>query len=227
MSDLRSIVTKVVIVSFSIAALMGIIALVGGGSFGGTEERVLLTTVIVGVESIAVLCYLAVSGRPLVYIGMVGGVASVVPFGIALVLAWGGYDGGDWLWRTFGIGLTVAASIAQVCLLLALAGHQRIGPGLLATLATITIIAAMIVLPIASDADRGDTYWRIFGVVAILDVLGTVILAAVRAFGPGRRNDGSTVLLTPATQARIIDAARLRGTSPEQVLSDALDVLLD
>ena len=61
MKGFRRIVVILVIGSFSVAALLGIIALLGGGELGETEGKVLLTTVIVGVESIAVLCYLAVA----------------------------------------------------------------------------------------------------------------------------------------------------------------------
>ena len=72
MKDFSRLVTTLVIGSFSVAALLGIIALLGGGELGETEGHVLLTTVIVGVESIAMLCYLAVSGRPTAIVGLVG-----------------------------------------------------------------------------------------------------------------------------------------------------------
>ena len=90
MKDLRRLVVTLVIGSFSVAALLGIIALLGGGELGETEGRVLLTTVIVGVESIAVLCYLAVAGKRSALVGLAGGVVSLVPFSLALWLTWGG-----------------------------------------------------------------------------------------------------------------------------------------
>ena len=88
MKDMRKFVVRLVIGSFSIAAILGIVALLGGGDFGDTQGRVLLTTVIVGVESIAVLCYLAVTGRPTAIVGIVGGIVSLVPFGLALWMTW-------------------------------------------------------------------------------------------------------------------------------------------
>lgn len=228
MKDLRKLVIWLVIGSFSIAALMGIIALLGGGDFGETEAKVLLTTVIVGVESVAVLCYLAVAGRSTAIVGIVGGLVSLVPFGLALWLTWAEMDGfgNDGEWETFGVGVTIAASLAQVCLLLALAGREKIGAGLAGTLAAITIVAGMITLAVVDGADLGDGFWRIFGVVAILDVLGTVVLAATKAFGRGNQPEGEPTLMTTALESRVTVAAKERGVSPSALITDALDAYL-
>ena len=226
MKDLRKLVVWLVIASFSIAALMGIVALLGGGDFGETEGQILLTTVIVGLESIAVLCYLAVSGRPTWLVGIVGGLVSLVPFGIALALTWGGYDGDNPVWDTFGVSVTIAASLAQVCLLLALAGRRRIGVGLAGTLIAIAVVAAMISYAIVDGSGLGDGFWRTFGVIAILDVLGTVVLAAMRAFGRDKQPDAEPALLTAAIESRIADAAKERGVSPATLISEALDNFL-
>ena len=226
MKDLRKLVVWLVIGSFSIAALMGIVALLGGGDFGETEGQILLTTVIVGLESIAVLCYLAVSGRPTWLVGIVGGLVSLVPFGIALALTWGGYDGDSPVWDTFGVSVTIAASLAQVCLLLALAGRRRIGVGLAGTLIAIAVVAAMISYAIVDGSGLGDGFWRTFGVIAILDVLGTVVLAAMKAFGHDKGADAKPRLLTPAMEARIAAAAKERGVSPAALVTEALDDFL-
>lgn len=226
MKDLRKLVIWLVIGSFSIAALLGIIALLGGGSFGETEAKVLLTTVIVGVESIAVLCYLSVAGRSTAIVGIIGGVVSLVPFGLALALTWGGYDGGDPVWETFGVGVTIAASIAQACLLLAMAERKRFGWMLIATLVSIVIVAAMISVAIVDGADLGDGFWRTFGIVAILDVLGTVVIAAMKAFGRDKQPEGEPALLTTAIESRIATAAKERGVSPATLITDALDNFL-
>ena len=224
MKNLRGLVTKLVIASFSIAALLGIVALLGGGAFGETEAKILLTTVIVGVESLAVLCYLSVADRPTAWVGIMGVGVSVVPFGLALWLTWVDLFDGD-LWPTLGSGITVAASLAQVCLLLALVARHRIGPALAATFVTIAIVAAMIIVVIFDGDSYDDTFWRIFGIVAILDVLGTVVLSALAAFGRGRP-EGEPDLMSPAVESRVIDAAARRGMSPSDLISEALDDFL-
>jgi hypothetical protein len=223
MKDLRRLVAALVIGAFSIAALLGIIALLGGGELGETEGRVLLTTVTVGVESVAVLCYLSVAGRRTSLVGLLGGVISLVPFGLALWFTWGGSES-EPLWQTFGVGVTIAASLAQACLLLAL--HQGRTPLLVATLVAMAVVAAMISNAIINGDDLGDLYWRVFGVAAILDVLGTVVFAALGLFTRRARDDGEPDLMTPALETRVVDAARERGVSPSQLISDALDSYL-
>ena len=225
MKDFRRVVTTLVIGSFSVAALLGIIALLGGGELGETEGKILLTTVIVGVESIAVLCYLAVAGRRTAWVGLAGGLVSLVPFGIALALTWGGYDGDAPVWDVFGVGVTIAATLAHACLLLAL-DRGRLRLLLALTLITMAIVASMICNAILNGEDLGDLYWRTFGVVAILDVLGTVVFAALGIFGRRTQPDGEPDLLSPALESRVIDAARSRGVSPSQLVSDALDSFL-
>ncbi|MGZ5369417.1 MAG: ribbon-helix-helix domain-containing protein [Aeromicrobium sp.] len=228
MKKLRGLVVKLVIGSFSIAALLGIIALLAGGSFGETEGRILLTTVIAGVTSIAVLCYLAAADKPFQIVGLIGGISVLVPLTLALWLTWFGEGTADVVWRTFSIGVTVSASLAQACLLLAVAYDARpvVRRMLYATLALIGVVAVLIIIPIAGDSEMGGTYMRFFGISAILDVLGTVTVAAVQKFVPDQREEAPEPFLDAALESRIADAARERGVSKAQLISDALDSLL-
>lgn len=227
MKDVRRIVVKLVIGSFSLAALLGIIALLAGGDMDGTQGHVLTTTLLVGAESIAVLCYLSTAGTKYVPLGLAGALVSAVPFGISLWLVWaepGNFD--NWVWKTSAVGVTIAASIAQACLLLAVArGVQRVRTMLVATLLAIGVVAGMIVVPIVAEngVDEG-AYWRIFGIIAILDVLGTITVAALARFG-GPRDDAALALplLSPAVEARLIAFASRRGVTPSELVDRALD----
>jgi len=227
MADLRKIVSTVVIVSFSIAALLGIIALLSGGDFGETEVRVLLTTVIVGVESVALLCYLAAVGKPFVGVAYLGAPVSLLAAGFALYLTWGGNDGSEEdffdIVEAFGVLLTIAASLAQSCLLLALTARHRMTAVLVGTLAAITVVAVMVITEITGGSSTDDGYWRVLGVAGILDVLGTVVLAATAAF---RRAAPEAPGLSQQSQHRLAAAASERGTTPDQLLNDALDAYL-
>jgi len=224
MKDFRRLVITLVIGSFSIAALLGIIALLGGGDLGETEGRVLLTTVIVGAESIAVLCYLAVAGKRAALVGLAGGLVSLVPFSVALWFTWSESDSQP-LWDVFGVSVTIAATIAQACLLLAVDRGRRAAL-LAATLVAMGIVAAMISNAIVNGENLDDLYWRSFGVVAILDVLGTVVFAALGIFKQRGKAEGEPDLMTPALESRVLDAARSRGVSPTQLITDALDNFL-
>lgn len=229
-TQIRRVVLALVIGSFSIAALMGILVLLTGGAFGEAQGRVLLTTVIVGVESVAALCYLAVAGRRTAVVGALGGLVSLVPFGLAVWLTWGGSEPDD-LWRIFGVSLTIAASLAQACLLLAIGDRPRLRPWVLATLVAIAIVAGMLIAVILDGSGLDETFWRIFGVVAILDVLGTLVLAALGAFGrretapgpvPGPPPARQAGVLSPPIEARLVEAARRRGVTPDQIVREAL-----
>ena len=122
----RRLVLGVAIGSLSLAALMGIVALLSGGRFGPTQVQVLLTTVTVGCAAIALLCNLAVLDDRWRRVGLVGGWVTLVPAVVALVLIWRDWGGApDALVKTFLVGLVVALLFAQASLLLAAAGARR------------------------------------------------------------------------------------------------------
>lgn len=232
-APIRRWIVRVTIGSFSLAALLGIVALLGGGDFGETEGQILLTTLLVGVVSIAVLCYLTTAGRPTQPVGVVGGVVVLVPLVFGLLLIWGNPgDGVDTFWvKTFGIGSIVAATIAQVCLLL-LPG-SRANPLarrlLLATIGLAALLALMTSLMVLDVHPGDDTYVRGVGIVAILDVLGTVVGAALTRFGPdaggplpGAADQGTTLVLPPDLAAALTAAAVRAGRSRDDLAADVL-----
>ncbi|HEY1116172.1 MAG TPA: hypothetical protein VGE43_00615, partial [Acidimicrobiales bacterium] len=164
MKDLRRLVVTLVIGSFSVAALLGVLALLGGGDFGETEGRVMLTTVIVGVESTVVLCLLALAGHRWAPLGLAGGVASLVATGAALTLTWADFawDSDVWeaLWKTFGVSAILAGTAAQLSLLIALVLRPGRRPGglgvvLLGTGIAVSVVALMAIGPILAESDPG------------------------------------------------------------------------
>lgn len=229
-APVRRWIVRITIGSFSVAALMGIAALLGGGDFGETEGRILLTTLLVGVVSIAVLCYLATAGRPSQPVGVAGGGLVLVPFVTGLVMIWGDLQNGpgEGLLRTFGVGAVVAATLAQVCLLLALG--EKAGPlarrlllGTIALAALVAVLTSVLVLGYNPD---GDGFYRALGVVAILDVLGTVVGAALMKFGPGGSSDDDRVGasdLPPDLEARLARHAATTGQPRDEVVARAVD----
>src|SRR5688500_10026133 len=124
-SPLRQPVLTLTIGAFSVAAFMGVVALLSG-SFGETQVRILLTTLVVGVSSICMLCYLATSGTSYAGVGVLGQVSLALPIFTGLMLIWGDLDipAEEGWGQAFGIGCVVAATLAQVALLLALAGSR-------------------------------------------------------------------------------------------------------
>jgi hypothetical protein len=179
-----------IIISFSLAAIVGIIALFSG-DFGETQGRIILTTLLLGATSITALCHLAIADRAMRLVGFVGLAASALALVTGLVMIWRDWNDSSfdtWL-KVFIVASILAVSFAHANLLLLLAGRRRrlIRIGLMVTLAMIAAVAIMITLPVVSEGDipgyeNEAWYWRLFGVVGILDVLGTVVVPVLAIF---------------------------------------------
>ena len=223
----RRTVVVLTIGSFSVAALMGVAALLRPGRFGSTEEKVLLTTLVVGCASVLVLCYLAVAGSPYRLVGQAGGAAVLVAVVSVLVILWGywQHDPGVGLVRTFGVSAVLAVTLAQFSLLLALVRRGRALARLLwATIALGTLLAALLCALILG-VHAGDAAGRFVGVVAILDVLGTVVAIAVGVFGS---DEGSLkVTVSPALAARLRQEAQQTGRPVGDLVDEGLSRYLD
>lgn len=227
--DLRRLVLGLTIGSFSIAALLGVIALLSGGEFGETQGRVLMTTLTVGIASIAILCALATDETPYTKLGAVTGIVVLWPTVQSLMLVWGFDPAWDdtTFYKIYGLGLVIAGTLAQACLLLGNGGHiTRIRPLMNATLA---IAAALAVIGCVEIILEDGSWWRVMGVLGILDALGTVVTIAMGAFGRRDLNEDAPTK-SPAGQltlpADLVDLIRARseetGRTPEQVLRAAL-----
>ena len=228
-SDLRRLVLGLTIGSFAIAALLGVIALLSGGEFGETQGRVLLTTLTVGIASIAILCALATDETPYAKLGVVAGLVVLWPTVQSLMMVWGyepSWDD-DTFYKIYGLGLVIAATLAQACLLLGNGGHiTRIRPLMNATLA---IAAALAVIGCVEIILEDGSWWRVMGVLGILDALGTVVTIAMGAFGrrdlneDARAKDSTDRMVVPEDLADLVRTrAEETGQTPEQVLREAL-----
>jgi hypothetical protein len=234
---IRRIAVIAIIVSLSITALIGIFTLLSG-DFGETQGKILGTTLLVAAFSITTLCHLAVVGRALRVVGYAGIAVSIVALITGALLIWSDWDdfelAGDML-RVFVAFSILAVSFAHANLLLLLGERKRpvIRIGLLVTVALIAVVAVLLIIPIATDGEvpgeNGDNYWRVFGVFAILDVLGTVVLPVMSIFlrdepaiaSPSRL----TIDLTAEQRNRLDAAAAARSVTPEQAVLDAIDAM--
>jgi hypothetical protein len=230
-APVRSWIVRITIGSFSLAALMGVIALLGGGELGETEGRVLLTTLLVGTASVHVLCYLATADGPYRLVGVAGGVVVLAPVLTALYMIWGSWDSDlpEAVVKTFGVGAIVAATLAQACLLLVIGTRRSrlVGRLLAATLVMAGVLACLISAIVLDVAPDTFGYARVLGIVAILDVLGTVVVAALGKFGgPGPGATPSRLVVPPDLTARILSRAAASGQAPDDLLRTALEAQL-
>jgi len=221
----RRVAATLTIGSFSIAALMGIAALLGGGDFGEGEGRVLLTTLIVGSASVNLLCYLATAGTRFGTVGIAGAIALSLPLVTSLHLVWRDWDDvPDGELKAFGVGVVVALSLAQVCLLLALAGTRHDLRIVLGGTVVLAGVVAVLVSGMILEEIDADNIWRVLGVAAILDVLGTLITIALAKFGGRGSADerGLQVTLGKDQAADLEQLARRTGRSANDLVAEAV-----
>ena len=229
-SSVRRIVVRLTISCFALAALIGIVALLAPGRLGSVQQRILLTTLVVGVVSVLTLCYLSVSGSRYQPVGLLGGVVALVAAVSVLDMFWAHWqhDPGTGLVRTFGVSGILALTLAQFTLLLALARRAgniaRLVP---ATLAAGTLLAGMLCATVLGW-HPGSAAVRVVGVVAILDVLGTVVATALGLFGAGRRHGARTltVVVPEALTTRLLEQAAATGADPTGLVLEAVSRLL-
>jgi ribbon-helix-helix protein len=224
--DLRRAALAVTITSFSVAALMGIAALLGGGSFGDTEIRILLTTVAAGSGSLLALCCMVVLGGRFQPAGVLGLMVVALTTLFTLLLIWAADDSGaEDAFQAWGVCVTVAISVAHVCLLLGLAGRRTSLAWLMWLTVALVALLAGLVSAMILGWDGSDATWRFLGVVAILDVLGTLVAVALGVFGrDDRRSAGAdlTVALRPETAARLREQSRRTGRPVSDLVDEAL-----
>lgn len=221
-SALRRTIVAVIIATFSLAALGGIVVLLGV-ELGETALRVLGTTAVVGAFSVAVLCCAALLGRALQGVGIVGVVVSTIGAALAVWTIW--YDGEygpEWelLGKLTGTAVTLTAALALASLLLLLADRRRaaVRIGLVVTLALFAVVAAMIVYLIwGSDSVDDQIFPRVLGVAAILAALGAVIVPVLSLLLPDAHTG-----LSRASIARIEDEARRRGVDADDLVATLL-----
>lgn len=219
-----------IIVSLGIAALFGIVTLLTG-SFGEIQGKILLTTLLMAGFSITALCHLAVVGRALRVVGFVGIGVSVLAFITGALLIWRSWDNWNDTWeatlKAFAVFAILAASFAQANLLLLLAERRNpaVRIGLFATIGFIALVALLVILPIVTDGEvpgqHGEGYWRAFGVIAILDVLGTIVIPVLGRF---LRDGGplATIRLDANATAKLDRIVAATGSSRDTVAARAI-----
>lgn len=200
-----------IIVSLVIAAGIGIATIVSG-NFGELQGKVLLTTLAVAAFAVLALCHLAVLGRDVKIIGWIGIGTSVIALAAAVTLIWWNYNTYEaypgqlymTITKIFTTATLLAVSFAHANLMLLLASTpvrwMRIALDL--NLVFIGIVPLLVIPIILTEgtfppASLSDVYWRFFGVVMILDALGTVALPVTSLIIRGQRKaaglDGETV----------------------------------
>ncbi|NLB47950.1 MAG: hypothetical protein GX814_09510 [Microbacteriaceae bacterium] len=249
--QVRRWIVGVIIVSFGIAALGGIIVLISG-SFNDTAGRVLGTTALVGLFSVAALCGVALLGKRAQWFGWVTVGIALITLGRLLWLIWAEPAWSDFSFETTLNLCIITAACSVASLLLLLSDHRRklVRGILIATLVCIGVGTMLTVISIWGVVDTDyETYWRVTGVVWILGALGVVVLPVMSLLlrkqepigasaeaaqvpvlsqtDPGSANPGAANLvpaqsLSPESLGRIEAAARASQLTPDEFVQQWL-----
>ena len=175
-TNFKKVFLITMIISFSISALIGIIIFLLG-NFGEIEARILFTTLTIGGFSLTALCSSTLYEKHrYVPFSATGMIVAVVGFFITTLAIWEILDLED-IWKVIIISIILSASIAHSSLLLLIKSRKTIVNVLLMlTLLFISIVALMLIILVLSEFDMDfEFYYRLLGVFAILDVLGTIV----------------------------------------------------
>lgn len=219
-SRVRRVIVAVIIVSFGLAALGGIAALLGA-ELGDTAWKVLATTATIGGFSIAVLCCAALIGRRAQVFGAIGVAISLVSAVLVLVLIWGD-PRADVFFRILATGIILSTACAIASLLLLLADRRRsaVRSGLAVTLALVGIVL-LLVLNLVWEVVEPDSeiYPRVLGIVSILAALGIVVLPVMSLLLRDDADTARTHTIDPALAHRLIAEATRRGISVDELVA--------
>ncbi|MEZ5102834.1 MAG: zinc ribbon domain-containing protein [Thermoleophilia bacterium] len=197
-SSARRWLVRGLVVAVAVNAALGIVAL-GGGEFGDTQRRVLLTSLAVSGTGVLVLaCIPALERRrlgPLPYAGIAAAAAGGV---LALVLAWLD-DPPERLGQAFGTLVVLAVAIAYGSLI----GLARL-PGRRAWIVRASTVLALVLAALVTTTiwAAGDSsgMGRAIGVVAVLLAAGTVLVPVLHRWGraPEAGADGARIRFCPS-----------------------------
>lgn len=223
----RRWVVILIIASFSIAALAGIMVLFGDVN-SGPAYQVLASTALIGVFSIAVFCGVVLVGQRWQTFGWVTVAVAILTLFWCLWLVWGDPSWNDPTVEVTATACTLTAALAVSSLLLLLAAHRirALRIGLFVTLALIAVGVVMILLPIwGLEMDDFDWYLRAAGVIWILAALGIVVLPVLSIALKNTQSapaEAAPTRLSPAAVHHIEAVAQRKGVSPDELIARVL-----
>ena len=169
------------------SALLGI-AVIIRGELDETEGKLLLSTSSMLVASlVSIPAFAQVERRTWTEVSFLAIGATLTALILLLTLVWAadGFDQ-DGALNTFGsFAITGFALNHALLLLLGRSADSVVRTCLYATIAVIAAVAAMLIVAIWTGDPEGG-FWRLFGVLLILDALGTIlvpVLAKLRRLG--------------------------------------------
>lgn len=172
--SLRTFALRSLIVSVIATALLGIIAVLGN-TFDDLTVRILMTSVVVSIASLAALtCATLLERRPRHPLAIAGIALAVAAAALILVGLWSHINATDY-WRVTGSTGVVAIATAQICLLWLAHPAERFAWVQWAAFAAWYGLAGIIVFMMWGDPPE-EMIWRPLSVLAILAGAVTIVV---------------------------------------------------
>lgn len=225
-SVLRRVIVGIIIVSFGLAALGGIVVLLGA-ELGDPAWKVLGTTALVGAYSVAVLCCASLLGRRLQIVGFIGAAVSLVAAAMSIIALWAQPTWeAEIFWKMLWTVVAASVGLSFSCLLLLLADRRQraVRIGLIVTLILFAVVFALVVYPIWVELDSGEVYSRVLGIASILAALGAIVVPVLSLLlrdRPGSEEERSGGLSRTAIAQLEAEASR-RGVTPDELVTDLI-----
>ena len=166
------------IISLSLSALIGIIIFLAG-DFGEIQVKTLLTTLALGGASLTGLCCATLlEKKRFSTFAVIGLVLSIWACLYTIFLIWAGGEGlFEDSWKILIVSIILAFSSAHISLLLLIKSDKTLVNSFLSiTILFISLVALELILFTFEEFNNIENiWWRVLGVFAILDVLGTIV----------------------------------------------------
>jgi hypothetical protein len=179
---LKNLMLKIFLGALAACAFAAIIWIVTGNTddFG---LRIFGTSATVALFTILSLSGAALFDRKLMpALGATSVGSGLASMSLLIIAIWnGGFETG--LWRLTGVVSVVAFAAAQLSILRLITGFNRPNTfrAFIATAIVTTLLALIaIVLIVATPSELSDSFWRMVGVLVVLDVFGFCAIPIVR-----------------------------------------------
>lgn len=247
--DLRRTIAVIIVVAFSVAAIGGIIVMLGDIESEPTFQ-VTATTAVTGACSVAAFCGATLIGRRAQWFGSATILLAFITLLLSILFVWGdpymwddpvpgstGQTIGDILYQVLAsiVLVTAVASVSSLILLL-VPRSRVVRIGLPITLCLIALGTSLILVTIwVESAWELEWLTRLNGIVWILAALGVVVVPLTSLLlkagtKPAEASSGSTQhgstqpppTLSPAMLERVDAAARAEGITADELINRLL-----
>lgn len=238
--DLRRTIAVIIVVAFSVAAIGGIIVMLGDIESEPTFQVIAMTAV-TGACSVAAFCGATLIGRRVQWFGSATILLAFITLLVSILFIWGdpymwddpipgstGLTIGDILYQVLAsiVLVTAVASVSSLILLL-VARTRVVRIGLPITLCLLALGTCLVLVTIWMDgAWEHDWLTRLNGIVWILAALGVVVvpLTSLLLKAGSTRSPATppASTLSPSSLDRLEAAARAEGLTADELIDRLL-----